>query len=65
LCNLFPRRGKKDPTGVQSHTKAIHVLGLEKSNMDKKKEIKVVNVKKFKEEEIILAFQNKYADIGK
>jgi hypothetical protein len=41
------------------------VLGLEKSNMDKNKEIRVVNVTKFKEDEIILAFQKKYADIGK
>jgi hypothetical protein len=43
----------------------MRVLGLEKSNMDKNKEIKVVNVKKFKEEEIILAFHNKCAEVGK
>ena len=43
----------------------MRVLGLEKSNMDKNKEIKVVNVKKFKEEEIIIAFQTKCAEVGK
>ena len=40
----------------------MRVLGLERSNVDKNKEIKVVNWKKFKEEEIIVAFQNKCAE---
>ena len=65
FCNLSPRRGKKDPKGVQNHTKAMRVLGLDKTKTANNKEIKVVNVKKFKEDDIIIAFQNKCAEAGK
>ena len=43
----------------------MRVLGLDKTKTRNDKEIKVVNVKKFKEDEIIIAFQNKCAEVGK
>ena len=42
----------------------MRVLGLGQTSMDKNKEVKVVNVKQFSEEEILLAFQNKCHHIG-
>ena len=59
------RRGKKDHKGVKNATKAMRVLGLGQTSMDKNKEVKVVNVKQFSEEQILLAFQDKCADLGK
>jgi hypothetical protein len=43
----------------------MRVLGLGQTSMDKNKEVKVVNVKQFSEEQILLAFQDKCADLGK
>ena len=59
------RRGKKDHKGVKNSTKAMRVLGLGQTSMDKNKEVRVVNVKQFSEEQILLAFQDKCADLGK
>ena len=42
----------------------MRVLGLGQTSMNKDKEVKVVNVKKFSEEEVLTAFQNKCADLG-
>ena len=65
LVIIIHRRGKKDPKGAKNHTKAMRVLGLGQNKMHQTKEIKVVNVKKFKEEEVIEAFQKKCIDLGK
>ena len=43
----------------------MRVLGLGQTSMDKNKEVRVVNVKQFSEEQILLAFQDKCADLGK
>jgi hypothetical protein len=57
------RRGKKEHKGVRNATKAMRVLC--QTSMNKNKEVRVVNVKQFSEEQILLAFQDKCADLGK
>ena len=42
----------------------MRVLGLAQTTMDQNKEIKVVNVKRFKEEEVVSAFQKKCEELG-
>ena len=58
------RRGKKDHKGIKNATKAMRVLGLGQTSMDKNKEVKVINVKQFSEEQIVLAIQDKCAELG-
>ena len=65
LVNILHRRGKKDPKEAKNHTKAMRVLGLGQNKMNQNREVKVVNVKKFKEEEVMEAFQKKCIDLGK
>ena len=43
----------------------MRVLGLASTTVDKNKEVKVVSVNKYKEEEIVAAFQKKCEDLGK
>ena len=43
----------------------MRVSGLGQTNMNQNKEVKVVNVKKFTEEEVMEAFQKKCIDLVK
>ena len=55
---------KEDPKTVQNHAKAMRLLGLYENRMDKNKEVKVVTVNQFSEDDIILAFQTQCSELG-
>jgi len=59
------KRGSNQGIMIKNDRQAMKVLGLLESNQDKSKEIKVLSVTHFSEEEVLKAFQTKCSQVGR
>ena len=64
LLSFLLSQGKKNHRAVVSESKAMRVLGLGGTAVDKNKMVKAISVKQYTEDQILLAFQRKCEDLG-